>query len=257
MVGMDTETRFSVKQLAAMAGVSPRTLHYYDEIGLLRPARDPANGYRQYDRPAVLRLQQILFLRELGLSLEEIREVLDRPDFELVAALEQHRQALRARQRRLARLLQTVERTIEHLKGHTDMDSHDLFAGFSEEQEKRYTAEAREMWGDNEAMQQSQRRWASYTAADKQRIMDEGKAIYRAIVAAMPTGPASDETQACLARWHEHMRYFYEPTTEMLRGLGDLYNDHPEFAANFARMHPDLASFMREAIKVYCQTLES
>jgi MerR family transcriptional regulator, thiopeptide resistance regulator len=257
MIRMDTETRFSVKQLAEMAGVSARTLHYYDEIGLLRPARDPANGYRQYDRPAALRLQQILFLRELGLSLDEIRDVLDQPDFELVTALEHHRQALRQRQRRLARLLQTVERTIEHLKGHTNMDSHDLFEGFSEEQQKRYDEEAREAWGNTDAWKESQRRWATLTEADKQRMMDEGKAIYRDVIAAMPTGPASEQTQACIARWHQHMRYFYEPTTEMLRGLGDLYNDHPEFAANFARMHPDLATFMREAIRVYCDKLES
>lgn len=257
MIRMDTETRFSVKQLAEMAGVSVRTLHYYDEIGLLRPARDPANSYRQYDRPAALRLQQILFLRELGLSLEEIRDVLDRPDFELVAALEHHRQALRARQRRLARLLQTVERTIDYLKGHIEMDSHGLFEGFSEEHEKRYIAEAGEMWGDTDAWKDFQQRWAGYTDADKQRMMDEGKAIYREIVAAMPTGPASDETQACMARWHEHLRYFYEPSTEMLRGLGDLYNDNPQFAANFAEMHPDLASFMREAIRVYCDRLQS
>lgn len=257
MIRMDTETRFSVKQLAEMAGVSVRTLHYYDEIGLLRPARDPANRYRQYDRPAALRLQQILFLRELGLSLEEIQDVLDRPDFELVAALEHHRQALRQRQRRLARLLQTVERTIEHLKGQTDMDSNDLFEGFSEEKQKQYDEEARQAWGNTDAWKQSQQRWGSYSDADKQRIMDEGKVIYRDIVAVMPTGPASDETQACMARWHQHMRYFYEPTIAMLRGHGDLYNDNPDFAANFAKMHPDLAPFMREAIQVYCDRLES
>src|SRR5690242_20642565 len=114
---MATEMSYSVKELAEMAGVSARTLHYYDEIGLLRPVRNPHNGYRIYDRPALLRLQQILFLRELGIPLEEIQAILDRPSFDILAALEQHWMALTARQERLTALIQTVERTISHLKG--------------------------------------------------------------------------------------------------------------------------------------------
>lgn len=247
---------FTVNQLAKLAGVSPRTLHYYDQIGLLRPSRDPANGYRIYQRPAVLRLQQIMFLRELGLSLEDIRTALDRPDFDLPSALERHRQALQARQERLARLIQTVERTLLYLKGSIDMHDQEFFGGFSAEEERRYTEQARQQWGDSPAFRQSQQRWGSYTPAQKQRILDEGKQVYRQALAAMPFGPASPQAQAAVAAWREHLRYFYEPSTEMLLGLADLYNDQPEFAANFARLHPQLAAFMRQAIQAYCEKLD-
>jgi MerR family transcriptional regulator, thiopeptide resistance regulator len=116
MVGMSKKIAYTVKQLAVMSGVSVRTLHFYDRTGLLKAARNPANGYRIYDQAAVLRLQQILFLRELDLSLEQIRSVIDRPDFDLLDALEQHREALHDRQARLGRLLQTVDRWHKNMR---------------------------------------------------------------------------------------------------------------------------------------------
>jgi DNA-binding transcriptional MerR regulator len=244
--------RYTVKQLAAVVGVSARTLHYYDQIGLLKPSRDPSNGYRLYERPALLRLQQILFLRELGLSLEDIQQALDRPDFDLLHALEGHRVALQDRQARLAVLLHTVERTIHHLKGNIEMETKDMFAGFSEEQQKVYAEEAERRWG-GENVKESQKRWGSYSEEKKRQIMQEGKNVYLDLVAAMPDGPAGARAQAGIARWHQHLRYFYEPTTEILIGLGDLYNDDPEFNAFFNRIHPELAGFMRQAIRVYCK----
>ena len=246
------ETRYTVKQLATLAGVSARTLHYYDEIGLLCPERSAANGYRIYQRPAVLRLQQILFLRELGLSLDEIRSVLDRPGFDLVHALEAHKRALRERQARLAQLIETVERTILHMKGSVEMEDKELFTVWSEEKQPEYEREIERRYGDKE-LKESRRRWGSYTADDKRRIKEEGGAIYTDIVAAMPYGPASAQAQDGIARWHQHLRYFYEPTTEILLGLGDLYNEHPNFIETFRRVHPDLGEFLRSAIQVYCQ----
>jgi DNA-binding transcriptional MerR regulator len=116
MVGMSKQSAYTVKQLAVTAGVSVRTLHFYDRTGLLKASRNPANDYRIYDQAAVLRLQQILFLRELDLSLEQIRSVIDRPDFDLLGALEQHREALQDRQTRLERLLQTVARWHQNMR---------------------------------------------------------------------------------------------------------------------------------------------
>jgi len=244
---------YSVKQLAKLAGVSVRTLHYYDEISLLRPQRNPRNGYRAYEPKQLLRLQQILFLRELGLSLQKIQAYLDKPDFDLVTALELHRQTLHNRQAHLERLVQTVEQTIQYLKGNINMDNDQLFAGFSEEEEQRYNEEAREAYGDTDAYQESVDRWGGYSDEEKQNIMDEGNAVYQDILAAMPFGPESPQAQAGIARWHEHLRYFYEPSTEMLLGLADLYNENPDFAANFGRIHPDLAGFMRQAVRFYCK----
>ena len=251
---MNTETRYTVKQLAGIAGVSVRTLHYYDEIGLLKPSRNPHNGYRIYNRAAVLRLQQIMFLRELGMGLEEIQSVLDRPDFDLLHALDGHRLALLRRRERLSDLIQTVERTISHMKGNIAMDSKQLFEGFSEEQQKAYEEEAQRRWGEKE-VKESQKRWGSYTADEKQKILAEGQAVYLDTVAAMPYGPGSPQAQSCIARWHQHMRYFYEPTPEIMLGLADGYNDDPDFNTFFQRIHPDLAPFMRQAIQIYTKSL--
>ena len=251
---MTSEMHYTTRQLAVIAGVSARTLHYYDEIGLLKPQRNPANGYRLYDRPAVLRLQQILFLRELGFSLEAVKSVIDQPNFDLLAALEQHRLELQERRKKLSILLGTVDRTILHLKGKIEMEPKDYFAGFSEEKQKEYEEEARRRYGDVN-VNESQKRWGSYSADQKQKILEEGGAIYQDLAAAIPLGPASMQAQEGIARWHANIRYFYEPTKEILLGLGDLYNEDPEFNATFHKIDPGLAAFMREAIKVYCKNL--
>jgi MerR family transcriptional regulator, thiopeptide resistance regulator len=243
---------YTVKQLSSMAGVSTRTLHFYDQIGLLKADRNPVNGYRIYDQTAALRLQQILFLRELDLSLDQIHSVIDRPDFDLLNALEQHRQALVFRQTRLERLLQTVERTISYLKGNNDMEGKELFVGFSEEQQKEYEIEAQRRWGDTE-VKESQSRWKSYPAEKKRQILDEAGEIYESIVEAIPYGPASLQAQEGINRWRQNLQYFYEPTTEIMLGLAEGYVSDPDFNATFQRIHPELAGFMLEAVKIYCQ----
>ncbi len=254
MADQTVNETYTVRQLARVAGVSVRTLHYYDQIGLLRPASYGDNGYRYYDRQNLLRLQQVLFFRELDFSLEEIRSILARPDFDLVHALEVHRTALQERIHRLRHLIRTVDHTLENIKGELEMSNQEYFEGFSEEKQKEYEKEAARRWGDTK-VKESQKRWSSYSAAEKKRILEEGKTIYVDIVAAMPLGPASPQVQSGVARWHQHLRYFYEPTTETLLGLGDLYNDDPAFNATFQRIHPDLAAFMRQAIRIYCDEL--
>ena len=112
---------YTVKQLSTLAGVTPRTLHHYDQIDLLKPESVGENGYRYYGETSLLRLQQILFYRELGFSLESIREMLGRPEFQILDALEEHRESLQGRVRRLERLIQTVDKTIHHLKGENIM----------------------------------------------------------------------------------------------------------------------------------------
>lgn len=121
----------TVKQVARMSGVSVRTLHFYDEAGLLKPAYVGANGYRFYEEPQLLSLQQILFYRELGFELKSIKQVLGRPDFEIVAALHSHREALEKKRTQTRRLIETIDKTIDHLKGPTKMRSHEMFVGFS------------------------------------------------------------------------------------------------------------------------------
>lgn len=249
---------YTVKQLSDLAGVSVRTLHYYDEIDLLHPAKVGANGYRYYDDAALLRLQQILFYREIGLELVQIKDVLDRPDFDLLTALRSHRAALEEKIDRLENLVDTVNTTIMHLTGEVDMSKKQLFEGFSEEKQQYYEREARLQWGPDN-VNESARRWKGYSAAQRQAILDEGGQIYTAIAKALEAGtaPQSAEVQALLERWHDHLRNFYEPTLEILRGLGELYSTHPEFMAFFQQIHPGLPDYMAEAIMQYVDDLET
>ena len=243
---------FTVKQLSRMAGVTPRTLHHYDAIGLLKPSRVGSNGYRYYDEPALLRLQQILFYRELEMPLEDIRKIIGRRNFDILQALEGHRQALDRKAARLNRLIQTVDNTIQHLKGQAHMSAKELFRGFTEEEEQRYTEEAMKMY-DPQTVKASAKKWKAYTAAEKERIGAEGMAVYTDLVAAFPKGAASTEAQSAIARWRRHIEYFWIPTDDQLLGLVDLYNDDPRFRKNFDKVSPQLAGFMREAVKIYLE----
>ncbi len=248
--GMSKPTTYTVRQLANLAGVTPRTLHHYDAIGLLRPSSVGENGYRQYDETAALRLQQILFFRELGMELSAIRDVLDAPEFATAAALERHRAALSARAGRLQHLIHTIDRTLLHLNGEIEMSTPDLFAGFDEETQARYEKEAAEMY-DPKVVAESSRRWQSYTAEDKARIQREGGQIYQDMAALLGRDSADAEVQAAVARWHQNLRAFYEPTPDILRGLGQAYAADPRFSAFFAALHPDLPAFLSRAIEHY------
>lgn len=241
---------FTVKQLSRLAGVTPRTLHHYDAIGLLKPSQVGENGYRYYGDESMLRLQQILFYRELDLPLGEIQKIMGRHDFEALPALESHKLELNKRIARLQRLIGTVDNTISHLKGEKEMSDKQIFSGFSEEQQEKYAAEAEQMY-DPETVRASNRKWKGYSSDEKQRILDEGRQIYQDMIAVMPKGPASAEAQAIVARWRKNMDYFWTPNLEQLVGIANGYSDDPRFKANFDAMHPDLAHFMQQAVAAY------
>ena len=186
----------TVKQLSEIAGVTPRTLRYYDKIGLLKPSRVGDNGYRYYDDEALLRLQQILLYRELGIPLEDIKRIMGSPDFDVLSALESHREELRKRIARMERLVTTVDDTILHLKGKKEMSQRQMFEAFSDEQQAEYEKEAMQMY-DPATVKASIKKWKSYTAAEKQRIGEEGNAVYEDMLRAMPKGASSPEAQAC------------------------------------------------------------
>lgn len=246
---------YTVKQLADLAGVSPRTLHYYDEINLLHPTSHGENRYRYYDEEVLLRLQQILFYREMGLSLKEIKDMFEQPDFDVVQVLWSHRETLQQRVARLQRLIGTVDKTINHLSGGVQMKSEEFFAGFSEEQQEEYTEQARQLWNP-ELVDQSVNRWKSYSKEKQQEILAEGRDIYRGIFDNMNQGQSHDspEVQELAAQWHQNMHYFYEPTIEVLRGLGQMYVDSPDFRATFEKFSPEFPEYLRDTILVYCES---
>ena len=240
----------TVKQLSNLAGVTPRTLHHYDQIGLLKPSRVGENGYRYYGEESILRLQQILFYRELGIPLEDIKKIMSRRDFDVLGALHSHKDALQKQVARLNRLITTVDNTINHLKGTNLMNEKELFEGFSEEEQEKYALEAEQLY-DPETVRESNRRWKAYPPEKKQAILAEGKSIYMDMIAAMPKGAGSPEVQSIVERWRKHMDYFWTPKLDQLLALVNGYNDDPRFKANFDKMHPQLAEFFREAVRYY------
>jgi len=246
---------FTVKQLSSIARITPRTLRYYDRIGLLKPSQVGANGYRYYDEAALLKLQQILLYRELELPLDRIREIVNRPGFDPLAALEDHKLELARRRVRIERLIATVDETILHLKGKKEMSDKQLFAAFSEEEQAEMEKEAMKLY-DPEIVKESNRRYRTLSADEKQAILDEGNALYLELVAAIPEGPGSPAAQAGVERWRRHMDYFWRPNPDQLVALAEHYSLDPRFKANFDRIDPRLAAFMGEAVRIYVQRLK-
>jgi len=246
---------YTIKQLADLANVSRRTLRYYDQINLLKPTAVGDNNYRYYDQDKVLLLQQIRFYQELDFSLEQIRKILGRSDFNTVQSLKNQKEALLQQAKRLDRLIGTIDKTILHLEGKFNMDSKDLFAGFDEAKQKEYAEEASKRW-DPKLVKESNQRWNRLNKEQKEAILQESNQIYSDMMDQLGTVPDSEVVQAIVARWHQHIRHFYEPSFATLRGLGQGYAADPAFRATFEAMHPDLPDFLCEAITVYCDKNE-
>jgi len=245
---------YTVSRLAAMAGVSVRTLHHYDRVGLLKPTTRSEAGYRLYGEKDLLRLQQILFYRELDVPLGRIRRILDDPSFDAVAALAEHRASLQERARRIERLVETIDRTTARLRGEEPMLSdEELYEGFPKEKVEAWKAEARERWGRE--YEESTRRVRSWPKEKLAAVKAEGERITRDLASEMERGPADPRVQALVAEFHQHLRHFYEPTPERIAGLGRLYVDHPDFRARYEAVRPGLAEFLREAMALYAGSL--
>lgn len=242
---------YSIKQIADLAGVTTRTIRYYDQIGLLAPIQIGENGYRYYDRSSLLHLQQIMFYRELDVPLQDIQIIMRRMDFNPLEAMEKHRLALLNRRQRLDRLIHTVEQTIQTLKGESQMKENEIFDGFDESE---YEEEARHRWGNTAAYAESQKRWGSYSADEKQAIKVEGQEITRRMVGKDERVKANEpQIQAAMDDYLSYInRYFYACDTEMLRNLSDMWVADPRFAVNYERIRKGGAAFVREAVHIYC-----
>ena len=248
---------YTVSQLAKMAGVTVRTLHHYDQIGLLTPASRTAPesgrsaGYRLYGEAELLRLQQILFFKELDLPLAQIRQILDDPGFDQVAALEHHRGMLQGRVERLARLLHTIDRTLNRLmEDDMTLTDEELYEGFSTEQIERYKREAREMY-DPELVEESERRVKGMSREQWKAVQAEGQDVTTGIAALMDRDPSEAEVQAVVARHHAWIENFYPCSAEIYRGLAQGYVEHPEFRAFYEKVRPGLAEYLSAAMLIY------
>lgn len=247
---------YTVKAVAEMASVSIRALHHYDHIGLLRPAAVSPAGYRLYAEADLERLQQVLFFRELGFGLGEIKMIMSSPRYDRSAALREHRRLLLEKRQRLDKLIRSVERTIESMEGGNTVSNREMFEGFDQKQIDAWTDEARERWGP-ENVDESLRRTAHYQKSDWEALYAEMGDLTSKIADGMDRGAADPAVQAQVGRWHRLIdERFYECPLEVFRGLGDLYVTDPRFTATYEKVRPGLAAFMREAMHLYADRQE-
>jgi len=248
---------YTVRQLARLSGVSVRTLHHYDAIGLLAPAFLGENRYRYYGREELLRLQDILFHRELGVPLQEIARLLAHEGRDRVAILTEHRALLADRVERSRQLLQTIDRTIAELTGEGTMDDKDLYKGFAPEKQTEY-----EDWlvdrfgGDMRARIDDSR--ARLNSLGKEGIaarLAEGEAAGVALAGAFKAGAAPEDpaNDPLLARHHAWVAAMWDRTCPpaAYAGLADLYLEHPDFRANFDKNGEGFLDWLVAAMKAY------
>jgi len=247
---------YSVARLARLAGVSVRTLHLYDQIKLLIPSHRSEAGYRMYGEPELLRLQQILFYKELGLSLQEIAAILDDPEFDLIQGLEGHRQALAARQRQIQVMLATIDKTIQNLKKQQAMEHEALYEGLSREEATAYRSEAIRKYG-KDAVERSEKSMKEMAPEELETLKAEQKELDRLFAAMQHQDPESDEVQALVSRHYQMIRRFWgthesaDKQAEAYKGLADLYIHDERFLQTDGKARPELARFLKKAITYF------
>ena len=250
-------SEYTVKQLAKLSGVSVRTLHHYDEIGLLKPATVGSNGYRYYGHEELLRLQQILFHRELRLPLDEIGRHLDAPGFDRIAALKAQREMLLADARRFRRLALTIDQTLAALKGETDMNDKAMYRGFNPEKQAEHEAWLVDRFGgDMQArIDESKEKMKGFTQADLDRMQAERESIEAGLADALGQGLPADSApvQALTKRHHAWVGASWNrtPTREAYVGLGQLYQDHPDFRARYEDLAAGLTDYLQAAMGAF------
>lgn len=252
-------TDYTVKTVARLSGVSVRTLHHYDEIGLLKPARMGANGYRYYGREDLLRLQQILFHRELGMPLAAIAALLDDPGFDRVAALRSHRDRLRLQVARGRQLIETIDVTLAALEGAMTMDETKMYLGFAPETQARHEAWLTERYGGEmeDRVAQSKSGLAAMGASAAQDLVAQGEALEAAFARALQAGaPAGSEATQALARsWCDWIARAWNraPDRAAFEGLSRLYEDHPEFRARYEARCAGLTEYLGAALRAFAE----
>jgi DNA-binding transcriptional MerR regulator len=242
----------NVGEVAALAGVTVRTLHHYDRIGLLSPSGRTGAGYRQYGPADLDRLHQVLLYRELGFPLEEVATLLDAPDADPAAHLRRQHRLLRDRLERTQAMVAAVEKEMEARSMGISLTPEERFEVFGDWLPEEYEAEAEQKWGETEAWAQSKRRTTAYSKDDWLRIKAEGDDIEARFAAALRGGvPADSEAAMDLAEEHRQQidRNFYDCPPQMHAGLGRMYVEDERFTAHYEEITPGLAQYVSTAIQ--------
>ncbi|NLO43149.1 MAG: MerR family transcriptional regulator [Bacteroidales bacterium] len=247
---------YTIQKLAKIAGVSTRTLRYYDEIGILKPARINSSGYRIYGQKQVDTLQQIMFYRDLGVQLEQIKGILNEPDFDAVNALMGHREKLLAKREQIDRLIANVNKTLDEKEGRTKMSDKEKFEGFKkrmiEENEKKYGKEIREKYGE-ETINASNAKMMNMTQEQYDAFAKLGEKLSQTLVKAMETGGPTSELAQKTADLHKQwlMCTWSKYTKEAHSGVAQLYVDDERFTAYYDKIKLGAAKFLRDALHIY------
>lgn len=249
---INSMAKYSVKQLAKLANVSVRTLHHYDEIGLLKPGMRTESNYRYYGEEELLRLQQILFYKELDFPLAKIAEILDDPFFDIEGALHSHKKELVKRRDRTRELLKTIDKTLIHLKN-KKMKAEDMYKGFSKEQAEAYEKEAKEKYGDK-IVEESKERVKKMGKEGLAKSVAEQEEISKELSGLMDLDPRDKKVQALIKRHFDVTNKFYTVTPEIYRGLADLYVKDERFKKNYEKYKEGLTEFLRKSMLVYCES---
>jgi DNA-binding transcriptional MerR regulator len=247
---------YTVQKLSGLAGVSTRTLRYYDEIGILKPARINSSGYRIYGQAEVDRLQQILFYRELGVSLDSIKDIVTAPSFNGAVALREHREQLLEKRKQLDLLIANVDKTIALTEGRIKMSDKEKFEGFKkkmiEDNEKKYGEEVRKKYGKDTA-EKSNAKLMNMTQEEYEEVTNLANELMETLAEAFKTGDPSGELAQKAADMHKKWLTYYwsDYSKEAHAGLAQMYVDDERFTAYYDSKQPGTAAFLRDAIFIY------
>lgn len=246
---------YTVNKLAKISGVSIRTLHFYDEIGLLKPAYYGDNHYRYYEEEQLLILQQILFFRELGFQLNEIKRIINSHDFDKIAALESHKQVLEKNLNQVQELIKTIDKTIAHLRGTETMKLEEVFHGFNAEKQKIYEDFLVDNGVSQDVINKSKDKIKDWTKEQWMEAKHAGDKVHTDLVDAINNNlsPSSVEVQKIIKRHYTWTTNFWTPTRETYIGLSQLYCSHPDFIKFYNDIHPELLRFLMEAMKIFAE----
>lgn len=239
-----------ISEVAKLTGITVRTLHYYDEIGLLKPSEITEAGYRLYSREDLEILQQILFFIELDFPLSQIKEIMNNPNYDKEEALKKQKELLIQQRQRIEGLIKLIEKRIE---GDNNMSFKEFDMNEIEENKKKYAKEVKERWGTSKAYEESEKKTSSYNKEKWGDINQETSEIFKGFAELRNSDPGSEEVQELVRRWQKYITdNFYTCTNEILSGLGLMYVEDERFKENLDKNGEGTAKLMAEAIKIYC-----
>ncbi|MBI3901176.1 MAG: MerR family transcriptional regulator [Chlamydiia bacterium] len=246
---------YTVKKLSELSGVTVRTLHFYEEIALLKPAYYGSNGYRYYEEKQLLDLQQILFFKELGFSLKQIQKVVGKSDFDQLAALYSHQKSLSKEWEKIGVLLKTIDKTIKHLKGRKKMKDNEMFDGFNialikPKEGMPYSAAEKIVF---QSVKNPAKDAKDVEKRDYENLIKAAHTLFKELARCIEKGldPTADVVQKIIKKHHAFTEQIHSATKEVYKAMAALYAEHPEFRKQLDPFHPELAEFMAQAMKVF------